>query len=278
MRAIAPLLTTKDADPAVVVLDQEGRFAVSLLSGHLGGANALAEAIARATGGQAVITTATDLAGLPAIDLLAKERGMAIPDLAAAKAVSAALLDGTSIPLVDPEARLLAPDDPRLAHFPPVSADEARTLPLAVWVDWRAIDVPAGHLRLVPRVLVAGTGCRRGVAAEEILSCLNAACERAGARPEAVASLASVTLKADEAGLLEAARTLGLPVTFFPAPELAAVGVPTPSERVAEATGTPSVAEAAALLLAHTTQLLCEKTILGRATAALALIREKTLP
>ena len=146
VRAIAPLLATKDVDPAVVVLDQEGRFAVSLLSGHLGGANALAEAIARATGGQAVITTATDLAGLPAIDLLAKERGMAIPDLAAAKAVSAALLDGTSIPLVDPEARLLAPDDPRLAHFPPVSADEARTLPLAVWVDWRAIDVPAGHL------------------------------------------------------------------------------------------------------------------------------------
>lgn len=274
VRAIAPLLTRKDVDPAVVVLDQEGRFAVPLLSGHLGGANALAGKIAELTGGQAVITTATDLAGLPAIDLLAQERNMAITDFAAAKAVSGALLDGAPVPLVDPGGLLLAPDDPRTVHFPSATGDEADAAPLAVWVDWREVIVPRGHLRLVPRLLAAGIGCRRGVRADEIMACLRSACQRAGVRLDALAALGSVRLKSDEAGLLEAARSLGLPVTFFDPDELAAVSVPTPSKRVAEAVGTPSVAEAAALLLSKNTALVCEKIILGRATAALARIKE----
>lgn len=274
VRAIAPLLTRKDLDPAVVVLDQDGRFAVPLLSGHLGGANALAVRIAGLTGGQAVITTATDLTGLPAIDLLAQERDMAIDDLTAAKTVSAALLDGVPVPLVDPEGLLLAPDDPRRMHFPSANADEAAAVPLAVWVDWRAISIPPGHLRLVPRVLAAGVGCRRGVGADEIMACLRGACQRAGAHPSALAAVGSVQLKSDEIGLLEAARNLSLPITFFDSEALAAVNVPTPSKRVAEAVGTPSVAEAAALLLSRNTALVCEKIILGRATAALARIKE----
>jgi len=273
VRAIAPLLAAKDADPAVIVLDQAGRFAVPILSGHLGGANELARRIAAATGGQPVITTGTDLAGLPAIDLLAQERNMTIVGLEAVKAVSAALLDGAAVPLVDREERLFPPDDPRRVHFPSVRADEARELPLAVWVDWRETAAPRGHLLLVPRVLAAGVGCRRGAGAGEILDCLRAACARAGAHPSALAVLGSVELKADEAGLLDAARRLGLRVAFFAAGELAAVDVPTPSARVAQAAGTPSVAEAAALLLARNTELICEKTIAGRVTAALALMR-----
>lgn len=275
VRAIAPLLRGKDVDPAVVALDQEGRFAVPLASGHLGGANALARSIAALTGGQAVVTTATDLQGVPAIDLLAQAQNMAIADLAAAKAVSAALLDGAAVPLADAEGRLFAPGDPAAAYFPRVGPDEARAAPLAVWVDWRRIDVPPGHLLLTPRVLAAGVGCRRGAGAAEVMACLQAACRRAGAHPAALAALGSVALKADEAGLLEAAQELGLRVRFFSSEELAAVRVPTPSARVARAAGTPSVAEAAALLLANNTELVCEKTIAGPATAALALMKTK---
>ncbi|EPR44739.1 cobalamin (vitamin B12) biosynthesis CbiG protein [Desulfovibrio sp. X2] len=279
VRAVAPCIGSKDADPAVVVLSQDGRFAVPLLSGHLGGANALARELAEATGGQAVITTATDLAGVPAVDLLAKERDMAVCDLAAAKAVSAALLDGGRPGLVDPHGLLLAPGDARLAFFRPMTAEQARSEPLAVRVGWRTDDSAPGHLLLAPRVLCAGLGCRRGAGADEILDCLRGALADAGLAEQALCGLASADVKADEPGLAEAARRLGLDLTFFPAEALAGVDVPTPSARVRQAVGTPSVAEAAALLLARSfgtsEELLCTKKTCPRATAAVALARPK---
>ena len=106
--SVAPLLQGKDRDPAVVVVDEGGRFAVSLLSGHLGGANELARRVAEALGGTPVITTATDIQGLPALDLLAAQNGLAIDNLAEAKAVSMALLSGQPVRLVDPEGFLAA--------------------------------------------------------------------------------------------------------------------------------------------------------------------------
>ncbi|EPR35390.1 cobalamin (vitamin B12) biosynthesis CbiG protein [Alkalidesulfovibrio alkalitolerans DSM 16529] len=275
VRAVAPHLRAKDTDPAVVVMDQNGRFAVPILSGHLGGANALAARLALISGGTAVITTATDTEGLPAIDLLAQERGMTIADLSTVKRVSAALLDGARVPLHDPDGLFFAPGDPHLAHFAPMDAAAAREKSLAVWVQWRKIDVPAGHLRLVPRVVRAGLGCRRGTPADAILACLRKALDRAGADERAVGGLASIDLKADEPGLTEAARTLGAPLTFYDAARLSRVAAPNPSARVEQATGSASVAEAAALLLAQATELLCEKTICPAATAALALARPR---
>jgi len=81
VRAIASHLKSKDRDPAVIVLDQEGEYVISLVSGHLGGANELARNVARLTGGRAVITTATDTVGVPSMDLLAKEKDLTIANL-----------------------------------------------------------------------------------------------------------------------------------------------------------------------------------------------------
>ena len=106
VRAIAPLLKSKDMDPAVVVLDQDGQHVISLLSGHLGGANEMAQRVARSIGGQAVITTATDSAGLPSFDLLAKARGMTIANLNGVRHVNMALLTGEPVQIFDREDRL----------------------------------------------------------------------------------------------------------------------------------------------------------------------------
>ena len=116
VRAIAPHLESKDRDPAVIVVDQEGRHAISLLSGHLGGANELARRIAGLTGGRAVITTATDIQGVLSLDLLAKEKGLAIANLDAVKFVNMALVSGEPIHVYDPEDRLGL--DPLFFEFP----------------------------------------------------------------------------------------------------------------------------------------------------------------
>lgn len=106
VRCLAPLLGRKDTDPAVVVCDQHGAYAISLLSGHLGGANDLARHVAHITGGHAVITTATDTAGLPSLDMAARDAGCAIRNLGAVKAVNAALLEGHMVVLFDPQDTL----------------------------------------------------------------------------------------------------------------------------------------------------------------------------
>lgn len=106
VRGLAPLLGRKDTDPAVVVCDQHGAYAISLLSGHLGGANDLARHVAHITGGHAVITTATDTAGLPSLDMAACDAGCAIRNLGAVKAINGALLEGRPVMLFDPQDRL----------------------------------------------------------------------------------------------------------------------------------------------------------------------------
>jgi len=104
VRSIAPHLRSKDSDPGVVVLDQKGRYVISLLSGHLGGANALAAEVAQLTGGEAVITTATETEGVPSIDLLAKERNLFIANFGAVKRINMAVLEGKPVQLLDRSA------------------------------------------------------------------------------------------------------------------------------------------------------------------------------
>src|SRR6185369_17985143 len=102
VRLVAPLLESKETDPAVVVMDDAGRFAIALLSGHLGGANELAERCAFVSGARAVITTATDANDLPSFDMLAKEQGWAIDDISRVKVLNRLLLNNEEIAVVDP--------------------------------------------------------------------------------------------------------------------------------------------------------------------------------
>ncbi len=247
VRALAGLLQDKASDPAVVVCDPEGRFAVSLLAAHLGGANDLARRVATALGGQAVITTATDNAGLPSLELVAAAAGLRVENLKALAGVSAALLDGRSVAIDDPEdwlASRLAKDWP--GRFPAAGPEAGP----AVGVDWRARPPRPGELLLRPPALWLGLGCNRGTAATEMDELLARVLAEAGLCPLALAGLASATAKSDEAGLLALARARGLETRFYDAQTLDAVAVPNPSDQPRRHLGTRSVAEAAALLAA----------------------------
>ena len=259
VRAIAPHCRSKAADPAVVVVDEGGNFAVPLLSGHLGGANALARALAGICGAVPVITTATDVNGLFAVDLWAKAQNCAVLDPERIKHVSGTLLAGQTVRYWSPWP--VAGETPAGVEKtdPPEAADFALTL-----------TPQGGALHLVPRIGVLGVGCRRGTTAQQLEEAFAAFCAASGLSPAAVCAAASIDLKKDEPGLAEFCKAHGWPITFYPADELRAVpGQFTPSAFVASVTGVDNVCERSAVKASGGT-LLLPKTAGGGVTLALA--------
>ncbi|MET8364033.1 precorrin-3B C(17)-methyltransferase [Micromonospora sp. NPDC005194] len=284
VRILAPLLDDKRTDPAVVVVDEAARHAVALLGGHAGGANALAEQVAALLDARPVITTATDAVGLPGLDTLGW------PVQGAVAAVSRAILDGEPV-------RLIADADWPLPALPPNVYAAAAPATVATGAAVGGAGSAGGHedtpddgYRLLvtdrvvpfdgrtavlrPPSLVAGVGASRGVPAAEVAELLHRVLAEAGLDPASLRCLASADVKAGEAGIRSTADALGVPLVTWPATRLATVDVPHPSEVVRAAVGTPSVAEAAALLgpdgRSDDATLLVGKTATAMATVAVA--------
>ncbi|MFJ3796255.1 precorrin-3B C(17)-methyltransferase [Streptomyces sp. NPDC090088] len=230
VRLIAPLLREKATDPGVVCVDEGGRFAVSLVGGHGGGANELAVAVGEVLAARPVVTTATDAVGLPGLDTLG------FPVEGSVAAVSRALLDGEPVALRAESSWPLPPL--------PLADEGAYTVRLTD----RAVEPAANEVLLRPPSLVVGVGASKGAPVEEVLTLIEAAVRDAGLSPRSIAELATVDAKAGEPGIVEAAARLGVPLVTHSAEELAEVRVPNPSDAPLAAVGTPSVAEAAALL------------------------------
>ncbi|MBI5017733.1 MAG: cobalamin biosynthesis protein [Deltaproteobacteria bacterium] len=275
VRSVAPLLRDKAEDPAVVVLDQAGRFAVPILSGHLGGANGLAREAARVLGGTPVITTATDVAERPAIEVWARENGFRLGNRRGVVAVNAAWASGDPVGLVyDREAVGAEAFASMAPHLALVTDDlgEARSFEGAlVLVTHRDLGPLRPALTLRPPCLYLGVGCRKAADPETVLRGVRAALAARGLSALSAAVVASVDEKAGEPALHELARSLGVPFRTFPAAALAPVAVPTPSARVERAVGTASVSEAAALLASGGGRLLVAKIADRTWTLAVAL-------
>ena len=236
VRAIAPHVRDKFTDPAVLSVDEAGRFVVPLLSGHVGGANDLARHVAEVLGATPVVSTATDVNGLFAVDEWAVKHGLAITDRSLAKAVSAALLEGkrvgfaSDLPLDCPEGLYEGKAD------------------LGVWVTCRAGGGPFPEtLRLVPKCLALGIGCRRGTSEAAIRAAVEDVLQ--GWDLAAVKQVGTIDLKQDEPGLLAFCASLGVPLVPYTAEELQkAKGDFTSSEFVKGVTGVDNVCERAAVL------------------------------
>ena len=238
VRAIAPHCRSKASDPAVVVLDECGRFAVPVLSGHLGGANDLARALAAVCGAVPVITTATDAHGIFAVDEWAKHQNCTVLEAERIKHVSSKLLAGQSV--------RFAAEFP-VQGTPPAGVDPARTPAEA---DFALTLSPAGDaLHLVPRIGVLGIGCKRGTSAEALEAAFAVFCARHGLAAQAVTAAASIDLKQNEPGLLSFCQAHGWPVQFYSAAQLRSTpGQFTPSPFVQSVTGVDNVCERAAVL------------------------------
>ena len=259
VRAIAPHAASKRSDPAVLCVDEAGQFVIPLLSGHIGGANRLARTVAAALEATPVITTATDVNGRFSVDAWAAENGMAISDMALAKRVSAEILT-RDIPFYAD-----APRPERLANGL-VWSDAGE---LGIYVSYRDASPFEYTLRLTPRVLRVGLGCRRGTPEADIEAAVSRVFEEHHLSPVAVVGAASIDVKADEKGLNDFCRDRGWPATFYTAAQLNAVpGDFTPSRFVQNTVGVDNVCERAAA--ASGGRIIVPKTAHNGVTVAVA--------
>jgi len=284
MRAIAPLLGDKASDPAVVCVDESGQWIVPLLGGHQAGANALAQALAEQTGGQAVITTASDVQGKPALDLLGKEAGWRIDPASALTHASASLVNDETLGLVvdlgekgsSPEVQSLLDSADNIERIADLDELDLDTYVAGLVVSDRAIS--DHHLHLMqksvlyrPPTLVVGMGCKRGVPLTELQTALESTLREQGYALESVAALATVDLKADEVGLQQLATALKIPlrvVTSEQLRELEPAGF-SPSAAT-EKLDLPGVAEPCALIESAGGELVVRKQSHAQCTVAVA--------
>ena len=262
VRSIAPFVRSKTTDPAVIVVDELGRQAISLLSGHIGGANTLTRRIAADVGAIPVITTATDLSRRFAADEWAARNGLIIGSMKAAK---------------DFAVEILRRDLPLYSDFPIEGAPSGGLYPgengdCGLAISCRNIAPFERTLALIPRILHLGVGCKRNTPAENIRRAVKAVLESANLSPRAIASVASIDVKRDEAGLIEYCANANIPVTFYSAEELRALpGNFSASNFVQNTVGVDNVCERAAMRAAgEGATRIVNKTCLDGVTVAIA--------
>lgn len=336
VRSIAPFIRKKTADPAVLVIDEQANFAISLLSGHIGGGNALAEETAKELGATAVITTATDVNQLFAVDVFARKNNLYIDSMELAKQISAAILEkkfvgfscrfmvsgdkpkelqtkdtdwifsGENTCVLDdkpgdlqreatatippgedtrilgdkPEdlpgeatAEIPSEEDVHILDSNPENLPEKDRGPLGICVTLSERESPYHRtLRLIPRIVVLGVGCRKNKEFQTIETHILRTLDQADVSIHAVRKVATIDLKKEEPGLLAFCEKYGLPLEVFTAEQLSQVpGIFTESTYVRSVTGVDNVCERSAVLASNGGALICRKTAADGVTTALAI-------
>ena len=271
VRMIAPHVKDKFTDSPVLVMDEKGSYVIPLLSGHVGGAVELAKEIAEKIDAQAVFTTATDVEQKFAVDVFAKSNGLVLTDRKKAKEISAVVLDGKKIgfySVFPVEGKL--PEELKLCE----TEELLRNYPYGIRIAERSGERREEEtiLDLLPKNLVLGIGCRKGISEEEIQSAVNEVKKILGFTEKEVSEIDSIDLKKEEAGLLSYAAKWKLPFYTFSAEELGKVKcVSSHSEFVRKVTGVDNVCERAAILAAgEDGRLLMPKQCMNRVTIAVA--------
>lgn len=263
VRAIAPFIKNKTVDPAVISIDEKGKFVIPLLSGHIGGANVIARKIAHEINAQAVITTATDINGLFAVDEWATKNNVHIGSMYAAKEVAAALVDNEIIGLIskyevngDIPKGIVRNKNARVGI---TIGDNDELKPFAI------------TLNLMPRIYYLGIGCRRNTAMKDIENLVLQNLDELKINIKAIAGIASIDLKKDEKGLLAFAEKYKLPIKFYTADELESQqGEFSSSEFVQSIVGVSNVCERSAAAVSSGSKIVLPKTSRNGVTLAIA--------
>jgi len=201
VRNIAPYIGNKTTDPAVVVMDERGNFAISLLSGHFGGANELASELEKRIGVKAVITTASDVNGKTAVDMFAKTHDLVIDNMADAKELTAMLIQGKNI----------AQQNDTLTVVASTYSGGANADALVLITHKKRIEQNIPTVKLFPKNIILGVGCRKHVAGGSIISFITRQLEELNIDSRCICLIASVDIKAEEQGIQEAAVHFGVP-------------------------------------------------------------------
>ena len=269
VRLLASQLRNKMEDPAVMVMDDAGNHVISLLSGHVGGANRLTREVSALIGAKPIITTATDVNARPAIDVIAVEQGLRIDNPAAIRVINMALLTGKPVSIYDPYNQLTHRLSDSLVIR--ITSKPSENQGPCVCVD--DVNEFAGTQTLVlrPQTLAVGIGRNRHTSKEELIGFLWQVMDKHQLSRNSISTLASIEVKSDEAGLLEMSGDLRIPLVFYSRHDLNAIeNVANPSQMVQKHVGVESVCEAAAILAADHGQLIVPKQKSPNVTVAIA--------
>lgn len=264
VRAIASSVQSKYTDPAVINIDSTGKHVISVLSGHVGGANQLTRRVAYILGAEAVITTQSDNTGLWALDTLGQEQGWKTEATVPTNDIITAFVNTRPTALLldvkNEGTRYLERTIPEhvkiFYHFKDI---DFQTVELLIAVTPFRYESPVPALYYRPAVLHLGVGCRKNCTPEGVMENIFRTLESVNLSPLALASLSTIDLKQDEPLVHAIADKTGIPLYIYTAEELKDIEVPNPSEKVTEVTSVAGVAEACALKSASNTSLLLEK-------------------
>ncbi len=285
VRLVAPFLQDKKTDPAIVVVDDRAQYAISVLSGHLGGANDLARRVAQILGATPVITTASDVEGTVAVDLLGREFGFVIANPARITAVSAAVVNGERVHIIQEAGERnwwtsTVPLPSNLHVYSDVDAALQEAFAATLVITPRLLSpyeteqLLANGVLYRPKVVVIGIGCNRKTTATEIAEGIQGTLAELRLSVTSVRALATIDRKADEPGLLEVCRRYDWPLLAYSAEELNRIPVPHPSEVVYRHVGAWGVCEPAARLASGADDWWLEKKKLGNVTLSVCLAGE----
>ena len=220
VRAIAQVIKDKRRDPAVVVVDEQAKFAISLLSGHVGGANELTLRVADILDSTPVITTASDGKGYIGIDVLAKKLGLFIENFSEVKKVSSLLVDEEKVAVIF-EPGLSRERFSNIGASAVFCKDVPKDAKAAIFVtDERVLAPQIPHIILRPKNIVLGIGARRGASYKELYSFLKRALLELNLSKHSIGAIFSIDIKKDEECINKLAELLGVPLSFYTKDEL----------------------------------------------------------
>ena len=268
VRAIAPYIREKQSDPAVVVMDEKANWCIPILSGHLGGANLLATKLAKMTGAQAAITTATDVRGVWAVDSWAKQEKLTVVNPSRIKEISAGLLQG--------QTKKLFSEFPIAGKLPEgLVFSDAASCDIYIGIH-RLTDREQEPLYLVPAALIAGIGCRKGASSEQVDALFCEVLEQNNIWQQAVRKICSIDLKKEEPGLLSFCAEHGILLETYDVEALRNLdGEFTASAFVSQVTGVDNVCERSAMAGSQNGKMLISKMAKNGVTAAFVLDETK---
>lgn len=267
IRVIAPYIKDKTIDPGVMVMDEQGRFVISLLSGHLGGANAYTEKIAKSIGATPVITTASDVLGLPSVDLLAKKLNCKMESLEKAKEITADIVNGKKVGILSD----ISVSIPEYDNVQVIEQKDIQRYHSIIYITNKILDKPFPRsMQLIPENILVGIGCRRGVEPERIIQGIQTAFQGLSLHIGSLKSLSSIDIKKDEIGILETSEYFQVPVNFIDRERIKEVEDEfDTSEFVKKTIGVGAVAQPCGYLISHGGKCLMKKRKFGGITLSI---------
>jgi len=285
VRMIAPLLEDKKKDPAVVVIDDRGENVISVLSGHLGGANELTREVAAVMGARPIITTASDVRKTIPVDLFGRRFGWEWDSADKLTPVSASVVNEEQVAVVNESGERDwwmhdAPMPPSIREYATIAEAQAAQPQAALVVTHRLLareeqSILDNGVLYRPKVIVLGMGCNRGTSAEEIEAVIRETLEELQFSIKSVKALATIELKKDEAGLIAVCEKYGWPFVWYSPQQLNQVQIEDPSDTVYKYTGAYGVSEPAAKLYAGVDQLVLTKKKSGNTTISVGLMPDR---